>query len=263
MKRVALGMLIVFCMACQSNTPPTLEITGTLKNMSHYLTQHPELGEQQFFILSLYEIPFGSNAQPLQIASDTLKQGEINFTLKGLTRSSGLFDIVLENTNLIIPLVNDRNPLKVDIDLAGAEPEYSVSGSVASEELKNFIQAYNSQSLLYSHSMDSLNRLKQLNAPDSTVLSVTELKNQQLNQLNKFLTDVLEHASNGTVATFALGRAAQTLPQDVFEKSLTALTEKFPEDASLEALQKQFEDYKKQAAAQKAPQQKKIGRAHV
>ena len=78
----------------------------------------------------------------------------------------------------------------------------------------------------------------------------TNHKNVTIEGFNEFLVSFLSTAENPTVASFALGRAAQTLPQPTFEKGLSELVKRFPSDGTIKAISDQYESYK--AAAQES-----------
>ncbi len=137
----------------------------------------------------------------------------------------------------------------MDIDFANKARFYTVKGSPASEQLKDFIFTYSDQRSTVEKQMQALDSLKQFQAGDSLILAATNKKNQAMNELNGFLKNFLNNASQSTVASFALGRAAQTLPITDFEASLSQLTQKFPQDSNLTDLKKKYESFKAQQEA--------------
>lgn len=254
MKYLLISLIVCATAACSSETRQAIEVTGTVENLEQLASFYPNVSQNGKIRLLLYEIPFGGDAQPVQIASDSLWAEKKSFRLKGLTQSNGIFDIVVDRGGPMIPLVNDTRRITVSINFATREPNYSVQGSAASQQLQDFIGAYDQKMVLVSKALDSLDQLKQLNAADSLLIAATNSKNRALDELNRYMKNLLRSTDNATVATFILGRSAQTLPQLDFENQLSQITLKFPKDKNLASIKKQYDTFKAQASATPAKQ---------
>jgi peroxiredoxin len=158
-----------------------------------------------------------------------------------------MYDIAIKNGPLV-PLVNDAGAISVKLDFGENKKFYSVTGSDASRQLRDFIFAYDAKSDAIDETMTRLDSMKQFGASDDNLLTATNNKNNAINGLNNFLKDFMANVKHPIVASFALGRAAKTLPQGEFETSLTALVNKFPSDNNLTELKKRYDTYKQQAA---------------
>src|SRR4030095_5235812 len=90
----------------------------------------------------------------------------------------------------------------------------------------------------------------------------TNEKNRKIDALNQYLKDYLNRAEQPIVASFALGRAAQTLPQTEFEAILNTMVRKFPADPTITSIKSQFETFKsgQAATAQKRRERSWIGK---
>jgi peroxiredoxin len=150
----------------------------------------------------------------------------------------------------MVPIIHDASPIRVDIDCIAKDHFYQLKGSNASEKLQSFIDDYSKRSQVVNRALDSMDNLKKLNAPDSLLIMATNHKNATIESFNEFLVSFLSTVDNPTVASFALGRAAQTLPQPTFEKGLSELVKRFPKDGTIKAISDQYESYK--AAAQES-----------
>lgn len=248
MKYIVIAFILCAGIACSSPSTQRIEITGTVENLEQLAVHYPNAFKGGQAKLMLYEVPFGGEAQPLLISTDSVSAAKKSFTLKGVTPSTGMFDIVVDQGGPMIPLINDTHTFSVNINFATKEPSYTVNGSKASNQLQDFIKSYGQQSILISKALDSVDNLKKLNAPDSILIEATNYKNQHLDELNRYLKGLMKDAENSTVATFVLGRSAQTLPQLEFETALNQLLLKFPEDKNLTGLKQQYENYKTQSA---------------
>jgi peroxiredoxin len=245
-RRFAYFMIFFFAMACQSKQHQSLEVKGSISHTDLLATQYPGSIENGNIRLSLNEISFGSDNPPVRIDTFTLHAGDSSFVLKGKTSHISMYSLEIEN-GPIIPLVNDEAEMTVNLDFSQKDKFYNVSGSEASASLQQFISDYADKSHAINESLTVLDSLKRLNAGDSVLLEATSSKNKAIDNLNSYLENYLGNAKQAIVASFALGRAAQTLPQASFEKSLNSLAQKFPADPSITAIKSQYENFRKQS----------------
>jgi thiol-disulfide isomerase/thioredoxin len=240
--------MLVFT-ACSENDKNVLEVKGSLEHVEQIAANYPGVVDNGKVKLSLYEIPFGGDAQPVLLDTITIPVTQKSFRLKGPALiNGGLYNIAIGD-GPVLPLINDSKSISVDIDFSNKARFYAVKGSPASEQLKDFIFTYSDQRGTVEKQMQALDSLKQFQAGDSMILAATNKKNQALNELNSYLKTFLGSANQSTVASFALGRAAQTLPITDFEASLNQLTQKFPQDSNLTDLKKKYESFRAQQEA--------------
>lgn len=238
---------ILLVAACKQAPKDSLEITGTIKNLKQLEAQFPGAVKDGSISLLLYEIPYGSDAQPIQLDSVTVTEAKNSFTLKGKTQAEGMYDIVIDRGGPMVPFINDAASIKVDMDFSKKEKFYQLSGSAASKQLLDFINSYSDQGTIINKAIANMDSLKKLNASDSILIEATNIKNKEIDNLNAFLRKNLASVENSTVASFILGRSAQTLPQSEFETQLNLLVTKFPANANLQYQKKSYESYKAQA----------------
>ena len=242
-----LMLLILFVAACKQKPTGSFEIKGTVKNLNALADQYPEAVKEGAITLLLFEIPFGSDAQPIQLDSVTVTGQNNFFTLKGNTATAGMYDIMVDRGGPMIPLVNDEPEITVNLDFSNKEKFYSVNGSDASKQLQDFIYSYSDYSNVINKELATIDSLKKLEAPDSLLIIATNEKNKAIDDLNNFLKKYLPSIKQGTVASFALGRSAQTLTTVDFEMEMNKLLQKFPQDASLAAIKSQYNAFKAQS----------------
>ncbi|RYY25946.1 MAG: TlpA family protein disulfide reductase [Chitinophagaceae bacterium] len=248
-RRVIISCLfaIVFIAACKESKKETIEVTGTVNNIEKIMELYPDAFSEGNISLMLYEVPFGSDAQPVQLDSVVVNSKSPAFTLKGLAKGTGIYDLVVDKGPLI-PLVNDANDIRVEIDLINKDKYYSVSGSPASQTLRDFLFAYSEKSTLVNASFQALDSLKLYNADDSAVISATNKKNQSMSAVNDYVKQFLAKDNHPLVAGFVAGIASNTFSPTEYESELNKLAAKYPSDVNISSLKKQFEQQKAQSA---------------
>ena len=259
-QNLAIVIFVVFVMGCDEEQKNSLTVTGTLKNVQQVQSLYPGVFKGDSLKIYLYEVPFGADANPLQIDTAFVSKSDGNFSLSGFTRSEGLYDIMIEG-GPIIPLVNDVNNITVEIDLLNKERYYSVQGSPASEQLRDFVFSYSERSGSANVAFKRLDSLKLSQASDSLILAATNSKNASVEALNNFVKNFLSNVTHSTVAAFVLGAASSTLPENEFEAVLGKLVQKYPADSNLISLKRQLETRKQQSAAASGSKQSWVGKA--
>lgn len=239
--------VMVILTACSNSDKNVLEVKGSLEHLEQVTANYPGVVNNGKVKLALYEIPFGgSEAAPVLLDTISIPVTQKSFRLKGAAPGTGgLYNLSIGDGPLL-PLINDSKTITVSIDFANKSKFYTVKGSPASEQLKDFIFTYSDQRSAVERHMQALDSLKQFKATDSAVLAATNKKNQALNTLNAYLKSFLGSTNQSTLASFALGRAAQTLPITDFELSLNQLIQRFPQDSNLAELKKKYETFKAQ-----------------
>jgi peroxiredoxin len=142
----------------------------------------------------------------------------------------------------------------VEIDLDNKDQFYSVKGSKASQQLRDFISGYSAKSTLAENAFKNLDSLKLINSNDSVLLGATSQKNNSLEAINNYSRQVLNSVDHPRLATFILGTISATLQTNEFEAELNKQLQKFPSDQNLQNLKQQFEERKAQMIAQQQKQ---------
>ena len=236
--------------ACSGNKESTLEVNGTVEHIEEIATQFPSAVRNGKITLGLYEIQLGSNAQPVQLDTVSISVSEKNFHLEGPAANNGLLYNVSVLNGPMLPIINDSKAVTVTIDFAQKDRFYTVKGSEASTQLKDFIFTYADQRNTVEKTLQTLDSLQQQPTKDSTALKAAiSTKEAALNQLNNYLKGFLTNVNQPTLAIFALGRATQSLSEADFESSLSSVTKKFPQDSSISDLKTKYEAYKAQKSA--------------
>ena len=249
MKRIQNRLLLILLVAinaCSSKDKGTLEVTGNIANLDKVAALYPKAVKNGTVTLFLYEIPYGGDLPPVQLDSVTVSAEKRSYTLKGPAKNTGMYNIVVLDGPMV-PVVNDVPNITVDIDMA-SERFYTVAGSVASRELQDFIFTYDVKITGAEQTMAQLDSLKRIGAPDSTLISYTNRKNEAIKELNEYMKRIMNDASQPVVAAFVLGRSAKTLPTPEFETAMNSLTQKYASDSNLAEMKKRYLAIKEQVA---------------
>jgi peroxiredoxin len=238
--------MTMFFLSCSEKKKDTIEVKGTLKNIDKIMALYPEAFQSDSISLLLYEMPFGGEQQAVQIDSVIVSKKTPDFSLKGRANGTAIYDVVV-NKGPMIPLVNDVSEIKLDIDLTNKDRYYTVTGSPASETLRDFIFGYSEKSVAVNKSFKALDSLKLYNASDSVVIDATNQKNKSLNSVNEFVKQFLARDNNALVAGFAAGIASNTFSPEEYEAELAKLTKKYPADSNIAFLNQQFAQQKAQS----------------
>ncbi len=245
-------------LACNRENKNSLTIKGSLVNTDKITTLYPDAVKDGKITLLLYEIPFGGD-QPVQLDSQTIPLNQTSFTLKGKTIGNAMFDIAVKDGPMI-PLIDEGNDPEVEINFANKERFYSVKGSPASQALRDFIFDYSDKAQPINNASNVLDSLKKFGGSDSVLLVATNNKNAAIENLNTYLKNYIQKINNPSLATFVLGRAAQSLSQGDFEAEMNKLVQKFPSDPTITDLKNRYESYKAQSSQGPPPSGSWIGK---
>lgn len=253
-------LTIAWCLvSCKQKVSDNFSVTINYKNldkmmprdsMGRVLSGSPVKSAK----IMLEEIPYGGEMTPVILDSSTLNAKDGKLVLKGNGKEESIYQLIVENGPLLL-LINDAKSITVDIDLSKSDNYYTVKGSEASNELKEFIKQYSEKTFLVNQDFTRIDSLKQLSASDSMVIIATEKKNGALKNLNKYLQDVINRTQHPAIGLFALGWSSRSFLQDDFEKTLTLMVKKFPEHQVLKNLKVTYEQQKAQVALQEKKKQ--------
>ncbi|HSB93508.1 MAG TPA: TlpA family protein disulfide reductase [Flavitalea sp.] len=234
--------------ACSGEETNKFTVSGKMANLETIFTQYAGAFEKDSIKLFLYEVPFGGDGQPVQLDSTFVSVAKPTFELSGKTNGVGIYDVMIEKGPLI-PMVNDVPAIKLDIDLLNKSGYYNISGSVPSQQIRDFVFSYSEKTVNTNNAFNRLDSLKLTRAADSVILNATAQKNQSLGVLNNYVKTFLSGVDNPSVAAFVLGTAASSLPIEEYDALLTKLMQKYPTDENLGYLKTQLEAKKNTTAS--------------
>lgn len=244
-------LLAVSVLSCKEKSGNNFTAKGKILNIERLISQYPSGFRNDSMKIYLYEVPFGNELPPVQLDSVYVTAKKNSFELSGKTQQIGMLDIMLENGPMI-PLVNDVSAVEVTIDLDNKENFYTVQGSPASQQLRDFIIGYSEKTNAAEIAFKKLDSLKLQNPTDSSLLGATDVKNKSLNEINNLSKQMLNSVKHPIVAAFILGTSSATMPTNELEAEMNKQLQKYPSDPNLVYLKTQFDNRKLQEAQRDA-----------
>ncbi|HVZ26677.1 MAG TPA: TlpA disulfide reductase family protein [Sediminibacterium sp.] len=186
--------------------------------------------------ITLQELPFGGQ-QPVVLDSGNLKS-DGNFELRGMAKEEGLYRLSVENGPDVL-LVNDTKSIRLVLDINNYR-KYTTEGSPASESLHQLFDQYSRKdSALYVTFM-ALDSLQGNKASDSVLNAEKSIRDSQIKDMNKLITDFINNSSSPAARYYALGMASRTMQRDQLLPLATASAAKFPEHSGLAKIKSLF-----------------------
>ena len=247
MKTISIMSLSLLVMAsCHEKKKGTFSVAGTFKNADKLASMEGPVSK-----VFLLEVPYGKDQPPVVLDSVKISGNNGSFNLSGAARSQEVYELVFGNNAIAVPLVNDAQEIKVNVDLGKKDDFYEVSGSDATTQLKDLITIFGKKNFEVERSMGELDSLKQANAPDSALLAATTRKNNTIQDLNTYLKQFINTNGNATVCALALSWSSRSFTKADFEASLNDLGKKYPNNAVLQGLKVNYEQQLAQMADKK------------
>jgi len=233
-------LLVLFIAACQNGPAAgNFTIIANYKNAEHpaYIGQPGGSTVNPVRKVQLYEIPFGIENSPILIDSITLTGNNGKVQLHGKGKEEGVYQLVFDN-GFVVLLSNDGSEIHVDVDLAKKENYYSVQGSEATQQMKDFTVEYTDRSQQVNRAFAQMDSLKRFAATDSLIMAATAEKNNQIKILNEYLKKFISKTTHPSVALFVLGWASRSFAKPEFEAALNEIVSKYPNNPSVTNLKK-------------------------
>lgn len=242
MKRVVLIcslLSVAFLQSCNNKEKGAFEVSGTVKGVSN----SP---------IVLQSIPMTGEA-PTVLDSVTIEDGA--FKLKGLGMEEGLYQVSLPS-GVAVLVVNDKSDITVTIDPENKKEFYTVSGSPASESLRDFVFGYTSRQEAIQAVFMQADSLHKAGAPDSSIMAAMQSRDAALQGFNQYAKDYIKTENNATAALFALGIASRGLQMEEIKTMLEDLEKKHPTHAGVKNTKTMLDN--QIAAAEKREADKKL-----
>jgi thiol-disulfide isomerase/thioredoxin len=238
MKKTIIPILVALSLifACKSGEKNGFQVKLTYKNADKWLTTQNS-GKADAWVF-LEEIVYGKSQLPLIIDSQKLSGPAGNLTFYGKSKEQGIFELVIGENAMAIPLINDVSEIQVSADLANTKDFYTVTGSPASKELQELLSSVGSRNSEIQASFNELDSLKKIDAPDSVLVAANIVKNAAILQLNNYLKNFIRTTPNATLGVLALGWASRSVPPVELDSALKNLKSRFPGNAFIAEMEK-------------------------
>jgi peroxiredoxin len=168
------------------------------------------------------------------------------FSLKGRGKTQNIYELIFGDNIIAVPLINDAEDIQVDIDFAKQDDFYNITGSDASNRLKEFVSNLAKKNFIVEKDFAHLDSLKKSNASDSLKIVATNTKNTALNELNSYLRNFISNNKYPSITVLALNWASRSLVPAEFESILNQSVTKFPGYIALQNMQKNYQLQKAQ-----------------
>jgi peroxiredoxin len=238
MKKIIFLILISACffVSCKNVDSSKFQVKLSYKN-SDKLINPQNNGKSDGWIF-LEEIVYGKSQLPLIVDSQRISGASGNLTFVGKSKTQGIFELVVGENALAIPLINDANEIQIDADLSKSTDFYTVTGSPASKQLQDLLAKVGSMNNEIQTAFNQLDSLKKMDAADSVLVAVNLTKNGAISQLNDYFKQFIRTTPNATLGVLALGWASRSLPPAEMDSALKNLKSRFPGNSFIAEMEK-------------------------
>jgi peroxiredoxin len=219
---------IVFCtailFACNNeNQQGKFTVSGDLKNAP----------DQKVYLEEL----FFSDKAPVILDTVEIKNGK--FTISALAPEQGLYRLRLEKSDAPFIFINDNPSISVTADYNQLSLETIVFNSPANQMLRKFISNINAQRKVLEEKTISLQQYANPVETDSMYLVLKNEISTKEETYKNYIIQYVDTTSNAIMAMFSMGYTRNIEP-DKLEKSVTGLTNRFPNNKAIETIVAQY-----------------------
>jgi peroxiredoxin len=259
---LALTAVLLLLTACNSKKDGAFKVIVHYKNADKLMYMPGDSAKAVKAVKVFFEeIPFGEDQNPILLDTGLIKANEGAFTLKGNGAQENIYQLSVEN-GPIVALINDGKEITVAIDFAKHKDYYTVTGSEASNQLKDYLYTYSDKIYNANLAFKAMDSLKKSGASDSLIILATQKKNSELDKLNGFINGTLtNNNSHPAINLFILGFSSRSFQKEMFENALNESVKKFPDYKPLTQLKTNYDNQVKQAQTQQeAPPTSWVGK---
>ena len=240
---ILIGLICISLFACKENKKESFKVMGSFRNADKMSIPVPGGIADQKAISKVWleEISFGREQAPIVLDSAKISGASGHFSLTGVGKPGGIFELVFGDNKVQVPLINDASEIQVDVDLASSEDFYAVKGSEGSKQLQELISGYAKKAARIDKAYTELDSLKKEGVSDSLLSLAGNDRTLAVGELNVYLKNFMYKTQNPTLAIIALGWASQSFSKSEFDSSLVALNRKYPENLVLKNMKKSYD----------------------
>ncbi len=248
MKNILVALIVPACLllSCKSGDKSRFLVKLSYNNGDKLV--NPQNGKSGGWIF-MEEIAYGKSQPPTLVDSQKISGSSGNLTFQGKSKTEGIFELVFGENSLSIPLINDAPEIQIDADLSRTKDFYTVSGSPASKQLQDLLAGVIVRNNDVQVSLDQLDSLKKMNAPDSVLVAANNKKNTALERLNSYLNRFIHTTPNATLGVLALGWATRTFQPVQTDSAMKYLKNRFPGNGFLVEMDKGSQQQSEQTAS--------------
>lgn len=236
---VLAGVLLASCTS--KSTVKKFEVSGTILNSSAKM-------------IYLEKISAAAMQPVLEDSAAIGKDGR--FSLKANPDESVVFNLRLDQSMYpVASVINDTDKVKLTIQLSKENSQfaekYEVQGSPASQQMKDFMFAFNNDLQRIFSTVKQTDSLQKANAPDSLVFPLMTRQRELADKIKNFTLDALDKVSDPALAMFELGYYQSTangsgfglepLSNEKVNELVAAAAKKFPDHRAVADIKKGLE----------------------
>jgi Peroxiredoxin len=234
--------LVAGLISCKEKNESYFEIEGTIKNANAKMVY-------------LEETPISTMQRTVLDSAAIDKDGD--FALKTKTVGESLFNLRLDSEVYpFVSLINDTKKITINADLSNKEEFYTVKGSPASQQIKEFLFTSGKKFRNIYDTRMEMDSLQKSNQPDSLLQPITTKLQQQVEDAKSYTKQFLNNAKSAVVTMFALGSFQSTSNQLQMEgldneevgAIINEAVKKFPSDQGLASIKKSFDGQMQKSA---------------
>jgi len=238
MKNIFISILIssILFISCKRGDKSQFQVKFSFKNGDKMITPQ-NTGKSDGWVF-LEEIVYGKSQLPLILDSQKITGSEGILVFRGRSKNEAIFELVIGDNLLAIPMINDASEIQIDADLSKTKDFYTIAGSPASKQLQELLSKVGDENNEIQTAFNELDSLKNLNAPDSVLVAANNKKNTAISALNDYLKQFIQTTPNATLGVLALGWASRSLPPVEMDSAMKNLKARFPGNAFLADMEK-------------------------
>lgn len=236
---VLAGVLLASCTS--KSTGKKFEVSGTILNSSAKM-------------IYLEKISAAAMQPVLEDSAALGKDGK--FSLKANPDESVVFNLRLDQSMYpVASVINDTDKVKLTIQLSKENSQfaekYEVQGSPASQQMKDFMFAFNNDLQHIFSTVKQTDSLRKAKAPDSLVFPLMTRHRELTDKIKNFTLDALDKVSDPALAMFELGYYQSTangsgfglepLSNEKVNELVAAAAKKFPDHRAVADIKKGLE----------------------
>ena len=205
-------------------------------------------------VIYLEEIPVATMQRTIVDSAQLGADGK--FELRSEPREASVYNLRLDNNSYpMAQVINDAGKVEVSITFNKANsqfPEnYSIEGSEASTQLKDFTAGFNAKMLAISQNLQSMDSLKRVVAPDSVVNAFNLQRENTAKEARQLLDNTLAKSNNPALSMAVLGYYQSTannpellepINNDEVFRLVNEIAKKFPDHSGVATIKKAFDD---------------------
>ncbi len=237
LKKIFSALFILMIISCNQEKETTLIVSGSVKNKPARMIY---LEESQVSTLD-------------KISKDsTVIDADGKFSFKKKVKQEGIYNLRLDHDEYpFVSIINDAPKIVVNADFQNENEFYTVSGSDASQKLKDFLTISGERLRKLFYINKELDSLKSIQGDINSISNIEEKRNTAVADLKNYTQKLVQESKSPTLALFILSTyqglainpnfRIEQFSVDNLIGLLNELVAKFPERKEIASIRNSFE----------------------